>query len=69
MSLDYYLRPGAIVPVSHEVTRQLVDALREAKMKPWVGLTDQDYEYLYVGFGIDSESVRVVERLLQKRNK
>jgi hypothetical protein len=45
--LQQWIKPYAIVPVTMDATRILVDALRETLAQPkkeWVGLTYEEYE-------------------------
>jgi hypothetical protein len=67
-----YLQAGAIVPVDMETTILLVNALKEAlaqpPQRPWVGLTDDEAQWLYDTCRTPSNLIDMVEAKLKEKN-
>ena len=74
--LQQWIKPYAMVPVTMDTTRILVDALRERQAKPkkeWVGLTDEEYEamaehYVTNCYFDTLEYARAIEAKLKEKN-
>jgi len=69
--LQRWIKPYAIVPVTMDATRILVDGLRERLARPekeWIGLTDREIsEAWFTGEPYD-KVVRMLEALLKEKN-
>jgi hypothetical protein len=70
--LQQWIKPYAIVPVTMDATRIIVDALRETLAHPkkeWVGLTDKEVVILaYQSQENECAAIRLAEQALKEKN-
>ena len=70
--LQQWIKPYAIVPVTMDATRIIVDALRETLANPkkeWVGLTDKEVVILaYQSQENECTAIRLAEQALKEKN-
>ena len=69
--LQRWIKPYAIVPVTMDATRILVDGLRERLAQPekeWVGLTDEEKMEILTRNITAPSRIDVAEALLKEKN-
>lgn len=70
--------PGAIVPVDAETTAALVAEIKRVigvvggvalkQQRPWIGLTDEEAQWLYENCRTPSNLIEMVEAKLKEKN-
>ena len=70
--LQQWIKPGAIIPVTMDATRILVDGLREKLAQPkkeWVGLTKEEIWHMsQFNCGTRGEFARAIDAKLKEKN-